>query len=60
MGETLPASANADYFDVVVARAIHNVLDDSVEAWDVAAAGQDTNAPGCQFILLYGRGFDSL
>jgi hypothetical protein len=45
VSETLPSSANANYFDTVLARPVDDVFDDGIETWDVSAAGQNTDSP---------------
>ncbi len=39
-----PATAKTDDLDVVLATALSHALDDSVEAWHVAAAREDADA----------------
>src|SRR5258708_4915133 len=55
MGERLPAAPQAEHLDAVVGRAISHALDDSVEARNVTAAGQNSNALTCHGAYLSWR-----
>src|SRR5262249_17217255 len=44
VGEGLPAAAQAEHVDLVVARPIGHALDDAIEAGPIAAAGENTDA----------------
>src|SRR4051794_12367896 len=45
MGEPLPAATKTEDLDVVLAAAVGNALDDCIEAGDVAATGENADAP---------------
>jgi hypothetical protein len=42
--QTTPTALDADYFDTGFGTAVHNCLNGWVQAWDVAAASQNTYA----------------
>ena len=45
VGEPLEALADADHLEAVLPAPVDHALDDRVEARDVAAAGEDADAP---------------
>ena len=44
MGQAFPTAADANDFAVVLATAIHDALDNGVQAGDVSAAGEDSKS----------------
>ncbi len=52
LDERLPASAQPDDLDVVLAAAVGHALDDRVQARDITAAGEDADAPLCHATVL--------